>query len=657
MGWQLHARTPLTIPSGNNGSHVAEVHNTAGQLLMEVCRACHVGVVTGRVQPDVPPSVSFTHRSTHSVGQSRPDHFVCSPHLFAHIDMSCVLQHVGGSDHLPVTLQIQHPASRIQPQTCQDSLLPCPPVLKWRGSEQLYSEKVQQSIREGGLQLALALLPTQGPAAATAAFLEVLRRAATSAGHPLLSRCDPRPPRRNTSAWFDATCARLRRGYRKQCARFGAHHPEAQRLLKIYKQRCQLKKRQYASDAVAAIVRDAKRDPRMFWRHLKRVSVAQQVPSAGDPQECTQFFSGLFNKRDADADPVPPPGQPIEEPDMVLNVAVSEQEVTEVLAGLRSGCSSGSDGVPAEFFRCAVQRDADGRVLKYLLAPYLAQLFDWCFQTGATPDDWGLALLSMIHKGGDTADWGNYRPIAVVQVISKMYAMLLSNRLQGWAESQGDARKPSQAGFRPVYSTSFNTFTLNHFINKSKANKRSLYCCFVDLEKAYDSTPRDKLWQRLHDLGIRGRMLFAIAALYADVKYQIKFTNGLSKVFGGDTGVRQGCPLSPFLFGVFVEMLHERIHAELPAEGPSFEFTEPRVHVPLLLFADDVALLSYTPQGLQRLLQCLADFCDLNHLTVNQRKTKVVIFHKSMSRAPHPLQFTLFKGRLLPFRMSISILV
>jgi hypothetical protein len=57
-------------------------------------------------------------------------------------------------------------------------------------------------------------------------------------------------------------------------------------------------------------------------------------------------------------------------------------------------------------------------------------------------------------------------------------------------------------------------------------------------------------------------MLFAIAALYNNVMYQVKFTNGLSEAFGGDTGVRQGCPLSPFLFGIFVEMLHERIRAQ-----------------------------------------------------------------------------------------------
>jgi hypothetical protein len=61
-----------------------------------------------------------------------------------------------------------------------------------------------------------------------------------------------------------------------------------------------------------------------------------------------------------------------------------------------------------------------------------------------------------------------------VQVISKMYAMVLSNRPHAWAEAKGDrVRKPSQAGFRPVYNTTFNTFLLNHFINQSKGKQKT----------------------------------------------------------------------------------------------------------------------------------------------------------------------------------------
>ena len=54
---------------------------------------------------------------------------------------------------------------------------------------------------------------------------------------------------------------------------------------------------------------------------------------------------------------------------------------------------------------------------------------------------------------------------------------------------------------------------LQHFVDKYKrGGGKRLVCCFVNLTKAYDSVPRDLLWQRLHDVGVRGRMLHAIRA-------------------------------------------------------------------------------------------------------------------------------------------------
>jgi hypothetical protein len=130
--------------------------------------------------------------------------------------------------------------------------------------------------------------------------------------------------------------------------------------------------------------------------------------------ECTQFFSGLFSKHDVDEAPALPPGGHLDEPNFgVLNDHVTEHKVGAVLRTLCIVCSSGTNGVPAENFKFAVHRDRSGRVYRYRLTPHLAQLFDWCFQQGTAPDDWGLALLTMIHKGGATTDWGNHRPIAV----------------------------------------------------------------------------------------------------------------------------------------------------------------------------------------------------------------------------------------------------
>ena len=161
---------------------------------------------------------------------------------------------------------------------------------------------------------------------------------------------------------------------RKQCPCFGAHHPDALRLLKRYKKYCQAKKKQYSIlSAVDTIIHTAKRNPWLFWRQLPSSRTTPRlVPSAGDPTELYAIFPGLFNRHAA----------------------------ADTLRALHTGSSSGTVGVPAEFFKRAVKRDRSDTVEGYLLAPYLAQIVYWCFQQGTAPDDWGVALLAMIHKGG-----------------------------------------------------------------------------------------------------------------------------------------------------------------------------------------------------------------------------------------------------------------
>jgi hypothetical protein len=244
----------------------------------------------------------------------------------------------------------------------------------------------------------------------------------------------------------------------------------------------------------------------------------------------------------------------------------------------------------------------------------------------------------------------NYRPIAVIQVLSKVFALVLNNRLTVWAE-QNDKRKPSQAGFRPVYGTELNSFVLHHLIVKYKFQHKSLHCCYVDLRKAYDSTIRQHVWDRLYDLGVKGKMLHALAAFYRQVTFSVKFNEGLSEAFEANVGVRQGCPLSPFLFGVFIEILHDMIHdfmKDLNIElGGRLGESAARLLVPLLMFADDIVLIAESAADLQRLLDILADFCTHHKMCVNFGKTKVVVYHATYQKAKDRKHAYHIGGRLL----------
>jgi hypothetical protein len=96
-------------------------------------------------------------------------------------------------------------------------------------------------------------------------------------------------------------------------------------------------------------------------------------------------------------------------------------------------------------------------------------------------------------------------------------------------------------------------------------------------------------------------------------------------------GVKQGCPLSPLLFGLFIDGLEKRLNA---LEGDTPPMLGQLV-VRFLLYADDLAFMSHIPTGLQKRLDVLQTFCYERQLTVNVKKTKVVVFeaHKSVCQA------------------------
>jgi hypothetical protein len=392
------------------------------------------------------------------------------------------------------------------------------------------------------------------------------------------------------------------------------------------------------------LIEAAKRDPKSFWRKTSGKAAPPIATTSTDVQACVSYFKSLFYRPELPP-ASPAPGSINDDSDHVLNTSFTCQEIMQVLGDLRNGVSCGSDAVPGEFFKYAVHREANGTVVDNILSGYLATLFQHMFNVGKVPEKWGNTLLTLAFKGGSRSNWSDYRPIAVVQVIAKVYGLVLNNRLNNWAESS-DVRRPSQAGFRPAYNTHMNTFVLLNIIDKYKHLKQPLFCCFIDLHKAYDSVVRSQAWQRLYDVGVRGRMLHAITAFYQNISCRIRFNNGLSDKFDSNVGVRQGCPLSPFIFGVFIEELHDRVVAELPGVGATVH-SDPDCSIPMGMFADDLNKFANVALHLQAMLDVLDTFCEEKNMSLSLAKTKIVIFNSSfLSSRDRNFQFK-YRGTVL----------
>lgn len=317
-----------------------------------------------------------------------------------------------------------------------------------------------------------------------------------------------------------------------------------------------------------------------------------------------------------------------------LNNPLSQEEVEAAMRKARSGAAAGLDGVGADLLKGAwkwVEIGEGKRKRTNILAPALTEILDHIFQRGDYPGDWNVQPLSSVSKpNGGGSGLANCRPIQCQCALAKVLHIVVQRRLDAFADSQG-LRAEGQAGFVAGRRTSDHVFILRHLIDRARlrrGRRAHLFCCFVDFEKAYDSVQRLLLFKYLASLGISGHMLLILVQMYWRVQVRPKLGQELGAAFESTCGVRQGDPLSPLLFGLFIDRLEGFLATEVPAAGVELGGQLLR----LLLYADDLALLAEDAQSLQRMLDALSRFCEANHLRVNVKKTEVVVFGASRWR-------------------------
>ena len=146
--------------------------------------------------------------------------------------------------------------------------------------------------------------------------------------------------------------------------------------------------------------------------------------------------------------------------------------------------------------------------------------------------------------------------------------------------------------------------------------------------------PRQLLWQKLAARGLGGNWLRVVQTLYTSVPMSVRTADGLSPCFQATNSLKQGCPLSPTLFGLYIDDVETEV---LEAEAGSGKLGLPHLccggTVPPLLYADDMALLATSAAGLQRQLDLLHTYCQLWGLTVNTDKTKVQLLSGAHNEA------------------------
>ena len=226
----------------------------------------------------------------------------------------------------------------------------------------------------------------------------------------------------------------------------------------------------------------------------------------------------------------------------------------------------------------------------------------------------------------------NYRPIALLSNIFKLYECILNRRLtehlEGFNDADSDPEpllREEQNGFRPGRSCVDNIFLLRELALDHKFQQRGkpLFFAFLDIRKAFDRVCRPILWDRLFKMGVHGRMWRVLRGLFSNFRGQVKFKNNLlTSPFRIDTGVVQGSRLGPTLFNVFFDDLIRSIRDNFA--GASFSFGK---NLPVLAYADDLVLISNDEGELNAMLNFCHKYSVDNEFEFNIKKSKILKVH------------------------------
>ena len=154
----------------------------------------------------------------------------------------------------------------------------------------------------------------------------------------------------------------------------------------------------------------------------------------------------------------------------------------------------------------------------------------------------------MLFKKGNDMDTDNYRPISLINTVTKLFTQILYQRLVKWSNNN-NAIPEFQAGFRYERGCIDNIFSLNSIIQiKLQKNNGKLFAFFVDFKRAFPSINHNILWQKLATKGISSRFIETLMSLYSKAKMCIKVGNELSPSVNITEGVLQGEILSPIMY-------------------------------------------------------------------------------------------------------------
>ena len=285
---------------------------------------------------------------------------------------------------------------------------------------------------------------------------------------------------------------------------------------------------------------------------------------------------------------------------------LTQQLYYTCLKQLRNGRAPGPNGFPNE-------------LLKHLPAAMhtvLYRFFRLCWQAARTPVHWKSSTTKLFYKKGDATDPANYRPIALLNTVYKLWTKLITHLVSDYAERHGILSE-AQEGFRPYRDPARQLQYLKLLFDDARMHKRDMFFCMLDFKSAFDTIDQECLFQVMHALNFPNDAIQVIRSLHVDAFTRVSCNFGMTQPISLRRGTIQGDSLSPLLFIIFLEPLLRWLHVNdrgyrcmsTPHHSPHYANA--------LAVADDLSLVSGDVSQLQAQIDKVQSFASwaTMHLT------------------------------------------
>jgi hypothetical protein len=414
------------------------------------------------------------------------------------------------------------------------------------------------------------------------------------------------------NGWWDRECEQAKREVVKALRGWRRNEIDRSRFLEAkrrYRERCREKKKQKREREEKEIKEI--RTEREVWKYINRERKKKEpVSEKITIQEWEEYFMRLLEGRKEEGKV----GTQRKEKQTVMEeTEITAEEVGRHIRYLKKRKAPGWDGVQNEAWMYGTER----------MVERMVELMNGVWRGEGFPEDWREGVICPIFKKGEKNRAENYRGITLLNTGYKLYASVLSERMKREIEEKG-VLPDSQAGFRKGRGTVDNVYILDHLArNELRKKGGRMYALFIDFKAAFDKVDRVKMFEYMRERGISEWLVRKVEEIYARTRNKVKVGEKEGEWFETTKGVRQGCPLSPLLFTIYVADVDEMLK-KAQAGG----VVVGREKVWSLAFADDMVIVAKSEREMKEMMRNLEKYVRKKKLEVNVEKTKMMVFSK-----------------------------